>query len=398
MFLLDDAVHEDYAATLVPRAVGYSAALMEHFFKSQIEISLPDDGVYAFVRHDDNLPHDDMNFTKISLKAKNILPKGEDMENGKIILIVTYRVAQTNPFVTGVVDVSNEIYHSIVTKTGVTIYNGDTEDLTFDLTSSSTTSKSIPIWATDVYLQLAYKGDIGGNPYEVAFGYKDISEPTPVDFFNNMDKICIENNWYDAGTPQTLAFVDKNGNHIASVVDLYAHDAANIYLRYSPLDNPIPASASDNLATIAKINAGAFKRELYILTDYDFNYGVNFTGVETVNENNTFRHLSKGYLFQGMAIKRQTEFMSSWNCDYDPNNCYVQFEPGFYSFRGVYLWGGAGGILTNEAYPKSSVCSFSQLNPIPNPSTPDTMQSPTQEGGTVSIPVYAEPRFITLSR
>ncbi len=391
--LKDKLIQQDYAATLVPRAVGYTAALMDHFFKSQIEISLPDDGVYAFVMNNGSTyPYSNMKFTQISLKVKNILPNGEDMENGDITLIVTYRVAQADSFAPGKVNVSNEVHHSIVTNTDVTIYNGDARDITFDLTSSLTTNKSIPILATDVYLQIAYKGKIGGRSDEVAFGYKDISEPTPVDFFNNMDKICLYNNWYDAGTPQTLAFVGPDGNHIANLADLYAHDAANIYLRYSSLGRPLPAS---NLTTIANINAGAFKRALYILTDYEFNYGVNFAGVKTDDTDTLFGHSSKDYLLTGIAIKRQTEF---YGCDdKDLDNCYIQREPGFYKFRGVYLWGGAGGIFLNEVYPAGSVCQYSQLNP-PSPSTPATEQYQPHEGGTVSEPVYVEPRFITLSR
>ncbi len=55
VYLLDDDIHEDYAAALVPRAVGYTAAFMDHFFKSQIEISLPDSGVYASVLNNGSL-------------------------------------------------------------------------------------------------------------------------------------------------------------------------------------------------------------------------------------------------------------------------------------------------------------------------------------------------------
>ncbi|MBF0592615.1 MAG: hypothetical protein HQL02_11065 [Nitrospirae bacterium] len=395
VFLLDDAVHEDYAVTLVPHAVGYSAALMDHFFKSQIEISLPDSGVYASVPNNGNIyPYDNMNFTQITLKPKNILISGEDMSGGDVTLTVTYRLANTDPFVTGTVDVSNEVHHAIATKSGITIPKGTPVGLTFDLTNTP-----IPILATDVYLQIAYRGNIGTNSDEVAFGYKDISEPTPVDHFNNMDKTCLNSNWYDAGSAQAIAIVDKNGNHIADSPnewDVYTHNVTDVYLRYSPINNPLPASSTENLSSIAWINAGGFNRALYILTDYEFNYSDLFSQLKTTTDDK-FRHPSGPTIFTGTAIKRQTEFVSSNSCDKEINKCYLQRNPGFYEFRGSNMWWGAGTILINNGYPTND-CPFSQLNPIPNPSKPAMVQSQPQKGVVVSTPAYGEPRFVPLSR
>jgi hypothetical protein len=39
-FILDDKVYEDYAARLLPRAVGYSAALLNYFFRSNLEVAI----------------------------------------------------------------------------------------------------------------------------------------------------------------------------------------------------------------------------------------------------------------------------------------------------------------------------------------------------------------------
>ena len=38
----DEEAHKDYAKKLIPRAVGYSAGLLDYFFRGEIEISLPD--------------------------------------------------------------------------------------------------------------------------------------------------------------------------------------------------------------------------------------------------------------------------------------------------------------------------------------------------------------------
>ncbi|MBF0609235.1 MAG: hypothetical protein HQL61_16980 [Magnetococcales bacterium] len=391
VFLLDDAIHEDYATMLVPRAVGYSAALMDHFFKSQIEITLPDNGVYASVPNNGSkYPYPDMNFKQITLKVKNILFVGGDMSNGTVTLNVTYRIAKTDPFVTGTVDSSNDVHHATATNYGVTIPRDTYRELTFDLTNTP-----IPILATDVYLQIAYRGNIGLNSDEVAFGYKDISEPTPVDHFNNMDKICLYSNWYDAGSAQAIAIVDNNGNYKADrgEWDVYTHNVENVYMRYSAINNPLPASAQDK---IAWINAAEFNRSMYILTDYEFNYSELYSQVITTNDDR-FPHASGPRVFTGTAIKRQTEFVSSDSCDKEINKCYVQRNPGFYSFRGSNMWWGVGSILLNNEFPTGSYCPYSQLNP-PSPSTPATMQSQPQEEGTISAPDYGEPRFVTLPR
>ncbi|MBF0592609.1 MAG: hypothetical protein HQL02_11035 [Nitrospirae bacterium] len=394
----DDDINQEYASKLVPLAVTYGAALMDYFFKSQIEITLPDDGVYAFVPDNGSIyPYPNMNFTQVTLKAKNILLSGEDMSGGDITLDVTYRIAQADPFVTGPVDVSNEISHAIVTKSGVTIPKGTPVELTFDLPNTLPSNKPIPILATDVYLQLAYKGMIGAKADEVAFGYKDISEPTPADFFNSMDKICLNNNWYDAGSQAALAAVDSNGNRIANFWDVYAHNAQNFYLRYSTLDNPINASSTEKIASVPLINAGEHKRVLYFLSDYEFNYSLRYSEASTAIEDG-FRHFSKTYLFQGAGIKRQTDVVQSPICEDEKIICSSYEYPAFYDFRNVYMWNGSGAIFMNEEYPTNSDCPLSQLSPVLNPSTPATEQSQPQDGVTVGVPVYVEPRFITLQR
>lgn len=42
-YTLTDAVHEDYAAYLLPRAIGYSAALLDHFFRGRLLADVVDD-------------------------------------------------------------------------------------------------------------------------------------------------------------------------------------------------------------------------------------------------------------------------------------------------------------------------------------------------------------------
>ena len=43
--ILDDRVHDDYAKRLLPRAVGYSAALIDYFFRGQLGVSFATNGI-----------------------------------------------------------------------------------------------------------------------------------------------------------------------------------------------------------------------------------------------------------------------------------------------------------------------------------------------------------------
>jgi hypothetical protein len=92
-YTLDDKeIHADYAARLIPRAVGYSTALIDYFFRGSIEIAQPLQGGYALVEDPSQ------GFTQIIVLAKNTSPEGEDMTNGSIELVIKYRISQGDPF------------------------------------------------------------------------------------------------------------------------------------------------------------------------------------------------------------------------------------------------------------------------------------------------------------
>ena len=78
--ILDESVYKDYASLLLPRAVGYSAGLLEYFFRGRLQVtSLPifyGNGIHI-----------------MRVKIKNITPTGETMKNGWFTL--TYRYTPT---------------------------------------------------------------------------------------------------------------------------------------------------------------------------------------------------------------------------------------------------------------------------------------------------------------
>jgi len=345
-FYTDEKCHEDYAKNLLPRAVGYSAGLLNYFFRGKIEITLPDNGIYA---QTDNAT---TGFTRITLLAKNVTPDNEEMTNGSIELVVSYKLAQSDPFQSALVPVDEKFTYRVVPELNNTLsIPRDTPvELTFDLGQNTI----IPINATNVYLQLVYKGRLGNEDGAVAVGFQDISEPTPVDLLNNMDKICINGNWYTTGSAEAIAQVDANQDGRAYGVnewDVYAHDLQNIYARVTRVDDPQYASPTVNNYVVPNLSAGSFTRALYILTDYQYGYSFYKTQVPT-DSNDWWGHVPTAALHSGTAIKRQTDY---------EDGIYTDFYPVFYHFRESDIWWGGGVIFTNEPYPSGSQCDLGLL-------------------------------------
>jgi hypothetical protein len=360
-FNLDDKCFEDYAAILVPKAISYSAGLLNYFFRGVIEITLPDNGVYAMTSP---LPVDgvapaEVSFKEIHLMAQNKTANGEAMSNGTIQLVVKYKLAQADPFQSNRVPTS-DVHYVVVpvrdrTITGIPA-NAPVE-LVFDLSNNP-----IPLWATDVYLQVVYRGQLGNEADAVAVGFKDISEPTPIGIVNDMDRICIKGTWYAAGSPEAIAQVDSNNNGVADTNewDVYPHNLQNIYFRFSPITNPQKATTTEytyNNETFVSM-AGSFTNVLYLLTDYEFNMSDQET---VVNANADDHYWGWGFSSEAFpvdGVMRQDVLRPSSECDalhIVPNNpCYIQVPPSFITHRGWTIWNAF--LYENEPYPADAVC------------------------------------------
>ena len=345
---LDGGVYSDYASLLLPRAVGYSAGLLQYFFRGNIEVTLPDSGVYA---QTDNV---NQKFTQVKLKAKNTTPNGEEMTDGSVELVVKFKVAHENPFQSKPVETDAEFTYIVVPEAnGVrSIPRDQPRELVFNLTSSP-----IPLYATDVYLQVVYHGKLGqvtngsfvGEDLAVAVGFKDISEPTPVDIFNDMDRICLNQSWYVAGSNEALQIGQAHG------VDVYPHGLKDSYIRFSSIDNPQGVSSTEYNFYIPQIAPGASSR-IFILSDYD-GCNLSYTGsAQKISDSDTWPHLPgvlcpPGYTTFSPCrdvykpIKNQTD---------TSNGTANRVYPTFNIFRGVQTWGGEA--VENRSYPAGSVC------------------------------------------
>ena len=334
--ILDGNVYEDYARLLIPRAVGYSAALIDYFFRGTIELTPPDRFLYSITAPGGS-------FTEIRVKARNVTPNGEEMPNGSIQLVVKYRLAQQDPFQSYPVPRSDEFHYiGLPKQNGVrTIPRDMPVELVFSV--STPPSAIVPLWATDVSIQVVYQGILGNEAAGVAVGFHDISEPTPVDIINNMDYTCINGSYYVAGSPEALSLVDTNLNGIADEADIYPHKLSNVYLRWTPPSSIGYASASNYNAWISDIQPGSYGR-VFILTEYEHYLSNHQTLIHPDPQDQWTWYFGDG-LHAQLGLKNQSEYI---------NGVLTRVYPTFETIRGINAWTGVR--YENPAVPYGTSC------------------------------------------
>lgn len=180
---------------LLPRAVAYSASLIDYIFRGEMEVKPPAEGVYAVV---DGSPAGcgvPCGFRKLRLKLRNTTPGDEIMGPGVLRAVVKYhRNGCHQPNLSGhyggdlflgdscrqdeSVAVSN-----VINVSGPVTRNAPGAELIFSFGMNN----HIPIEATDVRLQILFRGRLGQEEDAVAITTVDIAEPNFVAVANNTD-------------------------------------------------------------------------------------------------------------------------------------------------------------------------------------------------------------------
>jgi len=200
-FNLDDNCFQDYASILVPKAVSYSAGLLNYFFRGTIEISAPAQNVYAITDgsltpHTDAYGHLHQEFTKIKAKVRNTTPNNEQIGAGTLRAVARYKIRiDYQPDLSG--DPTDEhpewgvseddFSYSVSEQITVASLGSVSTEFTFDFTTNP-----IPAGVTDLYLQVVFKGTIGNEADNaIAVGMKDLSEPAHQVFWNLTDQFSL---------------------------------------------------------------------------------------------------------------------------------------------------------------------------------------------------------------
>jgi hypothetical protein len=359
-FLVDEECFADYADKLIPRAVGYSAALLDYFFRGSIELSLPSEqhhtGVYAMTTDPDQ------GFTRLALNAKNTSLNNEKMTDGTIEIVVKYKLTLDDPFQSYPVPTTEEFSYIVVPESNNTraIPSDEYVELEFELIPA------LPLYATDVSINLVYKGILGAETDAVVVGHKDISEPTPIDIFSNLDKVCLAGGWHDAGSPEAITLVDNNGNGIAdrNEVDVYPHDLWDIYLRITSVDDPQYPSRTEEDVLIPELNAGEFKRAAYILSDDEFmlsTYRPNSLCTHSADDHQGLSAHTSLYTRTGITNQEVAGAPEDCTSLGSEPPCTIRAHPTFTPFRGVEMRDGVVFTYQNGLWGHDTSCSLDTI-------------------------------------
>ena len=213
--VLDDLVFQNYAAHLLPRAIGYSAGLLDYFFRGRIEIAPPARFAYGLAAYQ---PGNAGTFTKLRFKVRNATPN-EATGSGEMIAVAQYRTALTGA---NLIDdpnasISSQLFFAVSKPLTAVALTDAFQEFTFDFVDSP-----IPTNSADLFLTVVYKGRLGLEDEAVMVGGKDLFEPHPVDSINVSDWECLQGTPYHVGDltayppyhPPTQTQRDVNHDHI----------------------------------------------------------------------------------------------------------------------------------------------------------------------------------------
>lgn len=218
---------------LLHRTAAYSAGLLDHFFRGDIEIALPQEGAFSVVDHaaEGGAP----SFRTIKLKLRNATasqqtPDGTvelEMTGGSVSAVIRYWL---NPCYE--TDLSGELDDQIQIPSGCSLdtyvsgQEGISVSAPIDVSGIDRVSASelsfdfsampIPINIRDALLEVVYTGNLGDEADAVVIGGFNISEPTYLTVFNNTDYFALDGAFYTPeqirSDPELLARVDFNGD------------------------------------------------------------------------------------------------------------------------------------------------------------------------------------------
>lgn len=216
------------ADVMLPRAVGYSAGLINHFFRGRLEVSPIDQDMVAVLNQGEPhtvdgsgyprktaSPAQVFGFEKVRLRVRNttedisesgtgaIVPQSTGGAGARLVAVARYHrnecYAQdlsgerTKDFSGAVAEPTcsgrsaRSVIQEISVSATLTVAPGELDTATpieklFDFSSDP-----IPVNATDLFITVAYRGKLGDEADGIALGTYDVSEPTFVSFWNNTD-------------------------------------------------------------------------------------------------------------------------------------------------------------------------------------------------------------------
>ncbi|MFH1674070.1 MAG: hypothetical protein ABIF87_11695, partial [Pseudomonadota bacterium] len=234
-FIIDDKCCDDYAKKLLPQAIGYSAALLDYFFRGRLDITHPDRYLYGIADPATK------QFNEIKLKLKNTTPD-EEMGSGELTAVMKYRLplnpdfdpVATPPLDTDYVDYNDPDNYAYSVSQPIqvgAISSAPAQEFTF------TFSNPMPTNAVDISLMVVYQGKLGLEKGAVVAQAKDLCEPHNLRFWNATDYFCLN------GTLHTPAEI-TDSDELRIQLDTTGNGEPDIYYFASPMNIYITFSGS----------------------------------------------------------------------------------------------------------------------------------------------------------
>lgn len=224
-FKPDDDCFMEYAKRLIPRAVGYSAGLIDYFFRGTLEISPPTEYVYSIIDGGTG----PQQFAQIKANVKNTsmidtgtgTPIPEVAGTGELVAVAKYRIMpnyaedlSSYPQSVADLDIAMKdvpFSYSVSAPVSITSLNPLRADAAneylFDFSEDP-----IPAGVTDLLLQLVFRGTLGSEQNAaVAMGMKDLNEPQHLTFWNDTDYFLLNGIPVKAETIESDPWVEFYG-------------------------------------------------------------------------------------------------------------------------------------------------------------------------------------------
>jgi|JI10StandDraft_1071094.scaffolds.fasta_scaffold17548_2 hypothetical protein len=242
---------------LVPKAVEYSAGLINYFFRGEFSIRPPEEGLYGLLDGGDTNSNckDACGFRKIRARVTNttapINGAVQDMTAGTLTAVVKFSrnscyqpdwsgdlgelgtisyAQQSGCYLGGGTEPVDEVVVSQPIEVNQ-LAVGSEQAFTFDFSANV-----IPVNSWNVQLQVVFRGTLGAEPNAVAVSTVRASAPTVLRYINEMDWIDINQNLYRttdiSSTPSLLSaltrtdcyYSDLNGPISLNPVTVFAYD------------------------------------------------------------------------------------------------------------------------------------------------------------------------------
>ncbi len=250
--LLDDRVYQDYAQYLLPRAIGYSAGILDYFFRGKIKIEAPDRYAYSLAKYETG---NSGFFTKMRFKVSNVTEYPNTLEDtvgaGQMWAVVRYRKPLSKDLIEEPWDNLSDPFYAVSDPKTATLNRATPEEHTFDFSGSN----RIPTNAADIFLTVVWQGKLGMEDDAVLVGGKDLLEPYPLDFGDGSDYDCYKQNLYHVAdlnmyppysSSQTQRDIDGPGGQKDGIPDIFGPFFTNdqFIKAYDPAE---PKAASPSL-------------------------------------------------------------------------------------------------------------------------------------------------------